>query len=413
MQEDEGHMKRRAAILITAGLSTVTLAAFGARRDASPPAVTAAEVTRGPIVSIISASGTLEAVTAVQVGSQVSGVVESLGADFNSIVRKGQVIARLEQSLYRGAIEQAQANVTKAAAEVERARVTATDAEAKRARAAELAERQLIPRNDLDDATLTRDTAVSQIRSAEASLLQARALLTQAQVNLSKTVITSPIDGIVISRSVEVGQTVAASLSAPTLFVIAADLTKMQLNASVDESDMGRVKPGLPVSFMVDAYPGETFKGEVQDVRLSPTIVNNVVTYAAIVSAPNPRLQLMPGMTATLNIEVERRDNVLRAPAAATRFKPTADMLKALEAPAGAKSAPNTVWTYTEGRVAPVQVKFGASDGVWTEIVDAPFAEGTPLITRVALGTEAATSRSTPARTGNPLMGSAPPARGR
>ena len=406
-------MKRRAAILIAAGLSTVTLAAFGARRDSSAPAVTAAEVTRGSIVSIISASGTLQAVTAVQVGSQVSGVIESLGADFNSVVRKGQVIARLEQSLYRSAIDQAQANVTKAAAEVERARVTAADAETKRTRAAELADRQLIPRNDLDTATLTRDTAVSQIRSAEASLVQARAALSQAQVNLSKTVIASPIDGVVISRNVEVGQTVAASMSAPTLFVIAADLTKMQLNASIDESDMGRVKSGLPVSFTVDAYPGATFTGEVEEVRLNPTIVNNVVTYAAIISAPNPRLQLMPGMTATLDIEVDRRDNVLRAPAAATRFKPTAEMLKALEAPAGAKSAPNTVWTYTEGHVAPVQVKLGASDGVWTEIVDAPFAEGTPLVTRVALGTEAAAPAAAPARTGNPLMGSAPPARGR
>ena len=401
-------MKRRAAILITAGLSTVTLAAFGARRDSSAPAVTAAEVTRGSIVSLISASGTLQAVTAVQVGSQVSGVIESLGADFNSVVRKGQVIARLEQSLYRSAIDQAQANVTKAAAEVERARVTAADAETKRTRAAELADRQLIPRNDLDTATLTRDTAVSQIRSAEASLVQARAALRQAQVNLSKTIITSPIDGVVISRNVEVGQTVAASMSAPTLFVIAADLTKMQLNASIDESDMGRVKSGLPVSFTVDAYPGETFAGAVEDVRLNPTIVNNVVTYAAIISAPNPRLQLMPGMTATLDIEVDRRDNVLRAPAAATRFKPTAEMLKALEAPAGAKSAPNTVWTYTEGHVAPVKVKLGASDGVWTEIVDAPIAEGTPLITRVTLGTEAAAPASAPARTGNPLMGSAP-----
>lgn len=404
-------MKRKAAILIVAGLSTVTLAAFGARREGTAPAVTAAEVTRGSIVSVISASGTLQAVTAVQVGSQVSGVVESLGADFNSLVRKGQVVARLEQSLYRSAIEQAQANVTKAQAELERARVTAADAETKRARTEQLVERQLLPRNDLDTATLTRDTAVSQIRSADASLAQARAALHQAQVNLAKTVITSPIDGIVVSRSVDVGQTVAASLSAPTLFVIAKDLTDMQLNASIDESDMGRIRKGQPVSFTVDAYPGEPFAGTVREVRLNPTITNNVVTYAAIIDAPNPSLKLMPGMTATLNIEVDRRDDVLRAPVAATRFKPTADILAALNAPAGAKSAPNTVWTYTDGHAVPAQVKLGASDGVWTELVNAPFAEGTSLITRVAIGGETATRTSTPARTGNPLMGTTPPRR--
>ena len=401
-------MKRKAAILSVAVLSTVTLAAFGRGGAAKAPNVTAAPVTRGSIVSVISSTGTLEAVTAVQVGSQVSGAVESLGADFNSIVKKGQVLARLDQSLYRSAIEQAQANVTKAAAELERARVTANDAETKRARAQELAERQLIPKNDLDNATLTRDTAVSQIRSAEASVTQARAALNQAQVNLAKTVITSPIDGIVISRSVDVGQTVAASLSAPTLFVIAADLTRMQLNASIDESDMGRVSKGQTVSFTVDAYAGESFEGRVREVRLNPTITNNVVTYAAIIDAPNPRMKLLPGMTATLNIEVDRRDNVLRVPAAATRFKPTAEVLEAVDAPAGAKSAPGTVWTYIDGQVAAVPVKLGASDGIWTELVDAPFGEGTALITRVVIGDESASSAPATSRSNNPLMGSTP-----
>ena len=400
-------MKRKAAILSVAVLSTVTLAAFGRGGAAKAPNVTAAPVTRGSIVNVISSSGTLEAVTAVQVGSQVSGAVESLGADFNSIVKKGQVLARLDQSLYRSAIEQAQANVTKASAELERARVTANDAETKRERAAQLVERQLIPRNDLDNATLARDTALSQIRSADASLTQARAALNQAQVNLAKTVITSPIDGIVISRSVDVGQTVAASLSAPTLFVIAADLTQMRLKASIDESDMGRISAGQPVSFTVDAYPGESFDGRVREVRLNPTITNNVVTYAAIVEAPNPRLKLLPGMTATLNIEVDRRDNVLRAPTAATRFKPTADMLEALDAPAGARSAPNTVWTYIDGQAAAAPVTLGASDGVWTELVDAPFAEGTSLITRVVIGDESAAAAPA-TRSTSPLMGSAP-----
>ena len=401
-------MKRKAAIVLVAGLSTATLAALGTSRKSATPTVTSAAVTRGDIVSSISATGTLEAVTTVQVGSQVSGIVEALSVDFNSIVRKGQVLARLEQSTFRSAVEQAQASVAKADAELERARVTAADAETKRVRAEQLADRQLIPRNDLDTATLTRDTAVSQIRSAEASLAQARASLQQAQVNLSKTVITSPIDGIVISRSVDVGQTVAASLSAPTLFLIAADLTRMQLNAGIDESDMGKIHNGQPVTFTVDAFPGHTFPGTVEQVRLNPVVSNNVVTYAAIVSAANPELKLKPGMTANLTVEVDRRPNVLRAPAAATRFKPGADVLSALNATA-AKGP--VVWTYIDGRATAVPVKFGASDGTWTEIVDAPFGEGTPLVTRVATGTQPAAS--TPSRTSNPLMGTAPPARGR
>ena len=401
-------MKRKAIIAVAAALSTVTLAALGSRGKDTAPTVTAAPVTRGDIVSTVSATGTLAAVTSVQVGTQVSGVVEVLSADFNSIVRKGQVLARLEQSAFRSAIEQAQANVTKAAAELERTRVTAEDAETKQRRAQQLAERELIARNDLDSATLARDTAVVQIRSAEASLAQARAALRQAEVNLSKTIITSPIDGVVISRNVDVGQTVAASLSAPTLYLIAADLTRMQVSASVDESEMGKIRAGQTVSFTVDAYPGKAFPGRVEQVRLNPVVANNVVTYATIVSAANPDLSLKPGMTANLTIEVDRRENVLRAPAAATRFRPTADTLTALHAPS-TKSTPNTVWTYVNGQAAPVQVKFGASDGAWTEILNAPFGEGTPLITRVTTGNEAAAT--TPSRNGNPLMGTAPPAR--
>lgn len=406
-------MQRKTTFLILAGLGTATLAAFASGKSQPAPVVTAAVVTRGDIVSTISASGTVEARHSVQVGSQVSGVIESLLADFNSIVRKGQVLARLDQSLYRSAIEQAQANVTKAVAELERARVTAADAETKRSRAAGLAERQLIPRNELDNATLTRDTAVSQIRSAEASVSIARAALSQAQVNLAKTVILSPIDGIVISRNVDVGQTVAASMSAPILFLIAADLSHMQLSASVDESDMGKVSKGQPATFTVDAYPGETFSGVVEQVRLSPVVANNVVTYATIITAPNASLKLKPGMTANLTIEVDRREAVLRAPAAAARFKPTAEMLEALGIPAP-PPARNTIWTYTDGRPAATAVTLGTSDGVWTEIVDAAVAEGTPVITRVALDSaDGQTPATTRTSSGNPLLGSQTPGRGR
>ena len=405
-------MKNKVGILVTLiALTVAAVAVVNARRSDSAPAVTTAPVTRGSIVDAVSATGTLEAVTTVQVGSQVSGAVEFLNADFNSIVRKGQVIARLEPSLFQSAIEQARANVVKAEADLDRARVSLADADTKLTRAKELSARQLIAATELDAASVARDTAAAQVRSGEASVSQARASLGQAAVNLSKTVITSPIDGIVISRNVDVGQTVAASLSAPTLFLIAADLTQMQLNASIDEADLGRVAAGQTVSFTVDAYPQQPFIGRVEQVRLNPVVASNVVTYAAIISAPNPELKLKPGMTASVSVEIARRDDVLRVPAAALRFKPTADVRKVLNAPAApakAAAGAGTVWTVSGETATPVAVKLGESDGTWTEVLDAPFAEGTQLVTRVETGGSSA-SRTTPAaKTTSPLMGNQP-----
>ena len=401
-------MKRKLTIL--AGLliaTTLTLSAFYGRGDAAAPEVTAEAVTRGSVVTTIAATGTLEAVTTVQVGSQVSGSIAALYADFNSIVKKGQVLARLDPSLYNSAIEQAQANLVKAQADHDRTRVSLVDAESKLARAKELTARQLIPTNELDAAEVTRATIEAQLRSSSASVTQARASLEQARVNLAKTVITSPIDGIVISRNVDVGQTVAASMSAPTLYVIAADLSQMQLNASIDESDLGSVAEGQAVRFTVDAYPNDTFRGVVKQVRLNPVVTSNVVTYATIVTAPNPDMKLKPGMTASLTIEVARRDDVLRAPAAALRFRPTADVLKALGATAAPAGRGATVWQKTGEGVMPVTVKPGISDGTWTEIAEGAVAEGTPLITRVVATTS--TSTKTPASAGgNPLMGTQP-----
>jgi HlyD family secretion protein len=320
------------------------------------------------------------------------------------------VLARLDQSFHRTAIEQAQANLTKAAADDERVRVGLADAEAKLARARELAARQLIPANELDAAEVARATADAQVRSSSASVTQARASLKEAQVNLAKTIIASPIDGIVISRNVDVGQTVAASLSAPTIFMIAADLTQMQLNASIDESDLGAIRQGQPVTFTVDAYPGESFTGVVKQVRLNPVVASNVVTYAAIISAPNPELKLKPGMTATLMVEVARKDDVLRVPAAAVRFKPTPEQLEALNVTAAElKPGQPVVWQAAGDSVIPVPVRTGVSDGVWTEVIGAPFGEGTRVVTRVALG--GAASQTAPGgASSNPLMG-APPRR--
>jgi HlyD family secretion protein len=400
-------MKRKLTLfigLVTA--ATITVSAFYGRGTDPRLAVSTETVTRGSIVNKVSASGTLEAVTTVQVGSQVSGSIESLYADFNSIVKKGQVLARLEPSLFRAAIEQEQANLVRAQADDERVRVLLADAESKLARARQLADRQLIPANDLADAEVARATAEAQVRSSAAGVTQARAALRQAQVNLSKTVITSPIDGIVISRNVDVGQTVAASLSAPTLFVLAADLTQMQLNASIDESDLGDIDTAQRVRFTVDAYPGETFTGVVKQVRLSPVVTSNVVTYAAIITAPNPELKLKPGMTATLDVEIERKDSVLRVPAAAIRFKPTAEQLEAMNATAvdNPKRQP-IVWVMDGDAVTGVPVRTGVSDGVWTELLQAPFAEGTEVVTRVASPTTAAPASGA---VNSPLMGTQP-----
>jgi HlyD family secretion protein len=287
--------------------------------------------------------------------------------------------------------------------------VALTDAETRLARARQLAERQLIPANDLSDAEFAKATAEAQVRSSAAGVTQARAALQQARVNLAKTVIASPIDGIVISRNVDVGQTVAASLSAPTLFLLAADLTRMQLNASIDESDLGDIQSGQAVTFTVDAYPGESFLGTVKQVRLNPVVTSNVVTYAAIITAPNPELKLKPGMTATLDVEVARKDNVLRIPAGALRFKPTAEQREAMNVAAvdNPRREP-VVWVVSGEKVTGVPVRTGLSDGMWTEVIDAPFGEGAAVVTRVT----AAGAQTTPPVAGgnvsNPLMGPQP-----
>ena len=420
-------MKRK--ILIVVALVAVTgfsAAAMFGRRGNDAPAVTTGSVSRGSIVALVSATGTLEAVDTVQVGTQVSGTIQSLSADFNSIVRKGQVLARLDPSFIQADIERAKATLLGAEADVERLKVQLSDADVKLGRARSLAERQLISTSDLDAAEIVQRTYQAQVKSEAAQVTQARASLAQAEVNLQKTVIRSPIDGIVISRSVELGQTVAASLQAPTLFTIAADLGRMQLKASIDESDLGSIKKAQTVTFHVDAYPNETFAGRVEQIRLNPVIESNVVTYAAMISAPNEQLKLKPGMTATLNVETARKDNVLRVPSTALRFRPTQAMLAELADTDVASGAPGanakpvatsgratsapakaTVWVYDGDSISPVPVTVGIADATFTEIVAGDIQEGTALATRVTMpGTTATPTRSAPSN--NPLMGQQP-----
>jgi HlyD family secretion protein len=333
-------------LLVLAVLSASGYAYYRYRNTTPAPVVTTSPVTRGDVTDQVGATGTLQAVTTVQVGTQVSGTIQALYADFNSLVQKGQVLARLDPSLFQTQIEQARANLLRAQADVERLRVGLDDSRTKAQRARELSARQLLPRSEMDAAEVAVRSSEAQVKSAEAQVVQAQASLNQNQVNLQHTVIEAPIDGLVISRNVDVGQTVAASMQAPTLFVLAADLTKMQVLANLDESDVGRIRPGQRVTFRVDAYPAEDFVGTVAQVRLQPIVQQNVVTYATVIDVPNPALKLKPGMTANVTVEIARQTNVLRIPNTALRFRPTNDIFAALGQPpvpagrGGAQSAP-------------------------------------------------------------------------
>jgi len=289
-----------------------------------------ANVTRGDVAEVIDAVGRLEPVTTVLIGSQQSGIIKNLYADFNTQVRAGQIVAELEPELFETQVEQAKASLVRLQSDIDRSRIQLEDAQLKLARARDLSSRSLIPRTDLETAEVNAKTAEMSYKSAQAQMVQAEAQLNQAEVNLRQTVIRSPIDGVVISRDVDVGQTVAASMQAPTLLTVANDLTQMQISAKIGESDIGLIATGQPVTFQVDAYPGRSFTGTVRQVRLNPTVEQNVVSYVTVIDVPNPEALLKPGMTANVTVEVARAVNTLRVPAAALRFEPTPEIYAGL-----------------------------------------------------------------------------------
>ena len=393
-----------AAVLAVA----VLMATYYYRRDvaAEAPTFTTAAISRGDVISTVEATGTLEAVTTVQVGSQVSGTISALHADFNSKVHKGQIVAELDASLFQTQVEQARATVVRLQADVDRAKVQAEDAAIKLKRAHELFDKQLIPMTDLETAESTARSADAAVKGAEAQVVQAQASLNQADVNLSHTIIKAPIDGVVIARNVDVGQTVASSLQAPTLFVIACDLSEMRVNASIDESDIGEITPKQQVKFRVDAYPGETFTGTVSQVRLQPVVQQNVVSYVTVIDVPNPGLKLKPGMTAAVTIETARAGDVLKVPNAALRFKPSgAGGPKPARAGNAGSAASNedrgAVWVLAQDRPTRVAVRTGISDGRDTAILDGELSEGTAVITGTASATAPA---ATAAPATSPLL---------
>ena len=293
---------------------------FGRQSDA--PTYRTAKVERGPITATVSSTGTLNPVTSVQVGSQISGQIKELFVDFNSPVKQGQLIARIDPETFQYRVRQAEADLESARSSVSRAQVSQIIAERDLKRTKELVARNFVSPAELDRAQSTYDLAVAEVRTAQAVVQQRAAQLATAKVDLSRTEIRAPVDGVVIKRSVDVGQTVAASLQAPELFVIAKDLRDMQVDTSIDEADVGRIRIGQRATFTVDAFPGRPFSGDVRSVRKAAQNVQNVVTYIAIVSANNDRGELLPGMTANVRIVTDTRDSVLKVPNAALRFRP-------------------------------------------------------------------------------------------
>ena len=377
--------------------------------SAAPTQLTFDAVSRGDVVATVEATGTLQPVDTVEVSTQVSGSIATIGTDFNQQVKRGQVLATLDPALFQAQIDQAKATLVRLQSDVERSQVQLEDAQLKLKRAEQLAADQLLAQQDVDTARSTARVAATALTGAKAQFTQAQAALTQSQVNLSHTVITSPTDGIVLSRNVEVGQTVSAGLQAPTLFVIARDLTRLELQARVDESDIGGVKTGAAVSFTVDAYPRRRFNGTVRLVRLQPTTVQNVVTYTTIIDVPNEDGQLKPGMTSTVSIETARADNVLRVPASALRFTPNAELLKEFgggapieEAPADVGRRAQSIWQLSNGHLEKIAVRVGVSDGANVEIVADGLAEGASIITGIARSEKTAASAA--ADSGSPLV---------
>ena len=333
-------------------------------------------VDRGPITSLITATGAVNPVISVQVGSQVSGKIARIYADFNSVVREGQVLASIDQKPYQAKGSQAKAALKSALANLAKARNMVAQRKLELDRIATLRAQQFVAQSDLDLARTSHRDAEAQVDLTQAQVDQAKATLASAELDLGYTTIISPVNGTVVSRNVEEGQTVVASFQTPTLFVIAQDLTRMQVIANVSESDIGGVTEGKSADFRVDAYPRESFHGTVTQVRNAPISIQNVVTYDVVISVENPDLKLKPGMTANITIVTARNENALRTPNAALRFRMP-----------GATTDRKTpqVWIHTmNGRVRPEPITVGIADSLYTEIQSGGVHEGDEVVVGLA-----------------------------
>jgi HlyD family secretion protein len=386
---------RKAALIL--GVLAIALAIggyvyFGGERKPAIRYRTAA-VERGEIVAGVTATGTVNPVVSVQVGSQVSGKILSLHADFNSVVKAGEVVARIDPSIYRARRDQAAATLANTIAAKAKAVTELAQRKRELDRYKSLLTQHFVSENDVDVAITAFEGAKAQLDVAEAQVQQAQAQLDAAELDLKYTVIRSPVNGIVIARNVEVGQTVTASFQTPMLFLIALDLTRMQVDANVSEADIGGITPGKPAMFTVDAYPGEHFHGSVNQVRNAPVNVQNVVTYDVVIGVENKDLRLKPGMTANVSIIVAQRESVLRIPNAALRFVPpklatkggAASKPAAVDsgrtASAGFDGMSRRVWKETPaGELESVPVRLGISDGVFSEVISEGLTEGDSVV---------------------------------
>lgn len=371
--------------LLLVGLAAYMLT----QRSADTPRYRTATIERGALIATVSASGTLNPVTSVQVGSQVSGQLKEVLVDFNAEVKAGQVIARIDPQTFEYRVNQAQADLDAAranaavqAAQVAQVQVNLQEAERVVVRNQDLVNKNFISAAELDRTRAAAQALQAQLNSAQAQVINAQALvrqraasLAQARVDLERTVIRAPVSGLVVKRSVEPGQTVAASLQAPELFVIARDLRDMQVEVAIDEADVGRIRPEQRATFTVDAYPGRRFSGVVRQTRKAAQTTQNVVTYTVVVSARNEDLSLLPGMTANVRIVTDARENVLKVPNAALRFRPAGE-----ESPRTARGPGQPARERGAGRVfvlnekrelQAVTVRTGLSDGAFTELIEA------------------------------------------
>lgn len=407
--DDRRAVKTRTKWLVPAGVVTGVVllsVALGLNRQNEPHYLTA-KVERGEIRDVVEATGTISAVVTVQVGSQVSGTIARLNADFNSRVRKGDVVALIDPALFQGALvqaaadlENAKANLVAADANLDKAKAVLVQAKADYERTVGLAQQGIASPQQLDQAKAGYDSAKASVGAAVASVTQARAQVSQkaaavsvAQTNLNYTVIRSPIDGTVVARNVDVGQTVAASLQAPTIFTIAQDLTKMQVHAKTDESDVGSIEAGRAVAFKVDAFPKEVFQGLVSQVRMNATVVQNVVTYDTIVDFDNRDLKLFPGMTAYVTIPIATAEKAVKVPNGALRYQPplAPEEIRALyrrygidEGPAAPNSEEPVAVSHPLGSASDRAARPRPSGG--TAVVWRVHAHGPPEPVKIALG---------------------------
>lgn len=362
---------------------------FFESRKGDPITVDTTTVRKGDLVKSVSSTGTLEAVNTVNVGAQVSGTIKNIYVTYNSVVKKGDLLAEIDPSLLSAKVRQSKADVLAVKAGVQEAQANVRNARKTKDRNKELFSRDLIAESELDSARTDYETALANLSSAKAKLAQAEADLEYDETTLGYTRITSPINGVVTDRAVDEGQTVNSSQSAPTLFTIAEDLTKMQVATDVDEADIGQVKGGQKVEFTVDAYPDLSFGGKVDEIRLAPNTSDNVVSYTVIVQVDNPDLNLMPGMTANVSIISQKKEGIFKVASSALKFQPVSTLMEAPERSGEAEGAqprksgrklngtgsgkkgsgtPDTIWIYENGKLKSIPVRVGISDGMYTEV---------------------------------------------